>query len=239
MNSQKGILLFSFLSSLFFPSCNAQSSMNFQRAHENSFKSKIIKKIKDNPKTSAVILASTTFILGAGIGVGIDELIRCMKSKKIDIDNNIDTKTDSSDIGKENCGICLDTIKNNDNIVCCKNCYYLLHEKCYNGIVEKPEKIKLTCSNCRKQQELGEGYVKLYCECNRGYQKVLNNKSKQCPNCRAYNSYMKLDDENFIPMEKAFKTYKFASKYTQNKIDEKINKLKKEKEELNAKINFK
>ena len=271
MSSQKGILLFSFLSSLFFSNCNAQNSMNFQRAHENSFKSKIIKKIKDNPKTSAAILASATLILGAGIGVGIDELIRCLKSKKTNsIDNNIDkkidsnnidkkidsnnidkkinsnnidTKNDSSDISKRNCTICLSEIinKDNDNIVCCKICYCLLHEKCYNGIQKVPEKIKLTCSMCKKQQELGVGYVKLYCKCdgNYNFKEALHNKSKECPNCRASNSYMKLDDENFIPIEKAFKTYKFASKYAQNKIDEKINKLKKEKEELNAKINFK
>ena len=251
MNSQKGILLFSFLSSLFFSNCNAQSSMNFQRAHEN----KIIKKIKDNPKTSAAILASTSLILGVVIGVGIDELVRRLKSKKTDnIDNNTDIKTDSSDIGEKNCIICMETIINedNDNIVCCKNCYCLLHEKCYNGIKEVSEKIKLTCSECKKQNELGEGYVKLYCKCGGSgkFKAALHNKSKPCPNCRAYNSYMKLDDENFIPIEKAFQTYKFASEYAQNKIEEqktelqkevnvKLQALEKKKEELNAKINFK
>ena len=258
MNSQKGILLFSFLSSLFFSNCNAQSSMNFQRAHENSFKSKIIKKIKDNLKTSAVILASATFILGAGIGVGIDELVRRLKSKKANnidnnIDNNVNKKTNSSDIGKTEC-VCSDTIinKDRDNVVCCKNCYYLLHEKCYNAIEEKPEKIKLTCSECKKQNELGEGCVQLYCKCNGTKFKLksaLHNKYRQCPNCRAYNSYMKLDDENFFPIEKAFKTYKFASEYAQNKIEEqktelqkevnvKLQALEKKKKELNEKINF-
>ena len=60
---------------------------------------------------------------------------------------------------------------------------------------------------------------------------------------------MKLD-ENFIPIEKAFQTYKFASEYAQNKIEEQkaeiqkkmdveLQALEKKKEELNAKINFK
>ena len=250
MNSQKGILLFSFLSSLFFYNCNAQSSMNFQRAHEN----KIIKKIKDNPKTFAAILASTSLILGVVIGVGIDELVRRLKSKKTNnIDNNVNKKTNSSDIGKTEC-VCSDTIinKDRDNVVCCKNCYYLLHEKCYNKMKEVTEKIKLTCSECKKQNELGEGYVQLYCKCGGSgkFKSALHNKYRQCPNCRAYNSYMKLDDENFFPIEKAFETYKFASEYAQNKIEEqktelqkevnvKLQALEKKKRKLNEKLIFK
>lgn len=252
MNGQKGILLFSFLSSLFFSNCNAQSSMNFQRAHE------IIKKIKDNPKAFVAILAPTSFILGAGIGVGIDELVRRLKSKKANnidnnIDNNVNKKTNSSDIGKTEC-VCSDTIinKDRDNVVCCKNCYYLLHEKCYNAIEEESEKIRLTCSECKKQNELGEGYVQLYCKCGGSgkLKAALHNKYRRCPNCRAYNSYMKLDDENFFPIEKAFKTYKFASEYAQNKIEEqktelqkevnvKLQALEKKKKKLTEKLIFK
>lgn len=262
MNIQKSILLFSL--SLFFFNCNAQNNMKSRRDHENILKNRIIEKIKNNPKVSAVILASTTLILGAGIGVGIDELIRHLKSKKTNnidnnIDNDVDKKTDSSDIGKENCAICLQTIinenqdnENQNNIVCCKHCYSLLHEKCYLAIPEKSETIKLTCSQCKEQKELGEGYVKLCCKCkgDNKFKLAFHNKAKRCPSCQAFNSYLKLNDKKLLPKMKAFQTYKFALEYAQNKFKEQRSEIKKEanlklqeidkqEKELNEKVNFK